>query len=95
MTEIFGGQTISFCTNTPEGKQEIQGLNLIYSLQEGDLSGSKTYDWCGCGLSTIAIVGIVVGIVVVVGVIGGLAYYFLVKKKQQGGDYGAMKDTQD
>ena len=95
MTETFGGQSVSFCSSSDTGKQKIQGLNIIYSVQEGDITGSKTYDWCGCGLSTIAIVGIVVGIVVVVGIIGGLAYYFLVKKKQQGGDYGAMKDTQD
>lgn len=54
----------------------------------------STYDWCGCGLSTIAIVGIIVGVVVVVGIIGGLVYYFLVKKKQTD-NYGAMRDTQD
>ena len=95
LTETVGTQSMSVCTNTESGKQEVAGFNLLYSVQEGDITGSKTYDWCGCGLSTIAIVGIVVGIVVVVGIIGGLAYYFLVKKKQQGGDYGAMKDTQD
>jgi hypothetical protein len=46
----------------------------------------------GIVIGRVAIVGIVIGVVAGVAIIGGLAYWFCVKKKkqQQQGDYQTM-----
>lgn len=67
----------------------IDSLDSIYSIQEGH---DTTYDWCSCGLSVLAIIGIIIGVLVGVAVIGGVVYWFCIKKKRDDGNYAAMRD---
>ena len=59
-TQVAG----SNCSNSNTGRLIIANLNILYSYEQGDITLSQTYDWCNCGLSTLAIVGIVVGSVI-------------------------------
>ena len=59
---------------------------MLYSFQEGDSSFSSTYNWCGCGgLSTGAIIAVIVGCLLGVALIGGLIYYcvFVRRRKRE------------
>lgn len=62
----------------------------MYSVQEGH---DATYDWCSCGLSVLVIILIIVGALVGVALIGGLFYWFCIKKKRgNDANYAAMRD---
>jgi hypothetical protein len=68
----------------------VAELDDIYAAILED--SSATYDWCGqltC-FSTIAIVGIVVGALIGLGLIVFAVRYFMLKKKQQ----AVSKDSQ-
>ena len=74
----MSGFKVSQCSNTPEGKQLIDSLDLAYSAQEGK---QTTYDWCGCGISIAVIIIIVVAALIVIGVVIFFVRKRMIKKK--------------
>jgi flagellar basal body-associated protein FliL len=63
----------------------------LYSLQKGDTGLTSSYDWCDCGLGALAIIGIILFIMVIIGAIVAGIYFFNKKKQQnQQEGYGAV-----
>ena len=50
----------------------------------------STYDWCGCGISTAAIVGIVIASLAIAVIIGSLIYCWIRRKNKNKDD---MRNT--
>lgn len=95
MTRTSGDFVLSYCTNSDVGVADVAYLNQLYSIQKGDTGLTSTYDWCNCGLSNLAIIGIIVLVLVVVGAIVGGIYFYKKKQQDSSGGYGAMRDSRN
>lgn len=82
-TWVQAGSSYSGCTN---GGDRIWLANkfVLDGLYSAIKQASEPYDWCGasCGLSTAAIVGIVVGVVASLGLLGTGICCFLKRRKR-------------
>ena len=77
----------TFCTDNALVQILIDELNLLYSVEKGDLNSK--YDWCGCGSKSSTAIIILIVLVVI---LGGVGVFFYLKKNKKGGDRRALNE---